>query len=141
MYVKNTASLVRGFFSCFSHQLYFTRILEAKQNTVLSRDIFDLLLRLFQPCPDDSVDTNSLIKQRASETCRRMLTNGALNSTVYTAVGSAYNSHGRLVNILSNIFLSIMEMVVLYLVLEVIEKGNLLKRLGTFAISIMNKVF
>lgn len=48
-----------------------------------------------QPCPGDSADTNSLVNQRASETCRRMLTNGALNSTMYTAVGKAYNSHAH----------------------------------------------
>lgn len=86
----------------------YTKILEAKENAVdryTSSDLFlTTVTQLFQPCPGDSADTNSLVNQRASETCRRMLTNGALNSTMYTAVGKAYNSHGKLVNIPSNTF-------------------------------------
>nr|XP_022286304.1 A disintegrin and metalloproteinase with thrombospondin motifs 4-like [Crassostrea virginica] len=48
-----------------------------------------------QPCPGDSADVNALIKQRASETCSRLLSIGALNSSLYTAVGSLYNSHAH----------------------------------------------
>ncbi|XP_061192824.1 A disintegrin and metalloproteinase with thrombospondin motifs 18-like [Saccostrea echinata] len=48
-----------------------------------------------QPCPGDSLNTDTLIKQRASETCARMLQNSVINSTLYTAVGSLYNSHAH----------------------------------------------
>ena len=58
-----------------------------------------LLFLLLKPCPGDSADVNALIKQRASETCSRLLSIGALNSSLYTAVGSLYNSHGRYFNV------------------------------------------
>ncbi|XP_048744997.1 A disintegrin and metalloproteinase with thrombospondin motifs 6-like [Ostrea edulis] len=48
-----------------------------------------------QPCSGDSSDTDALIKQRASETCRRMLKNNVINSTLYTADGSLYKSHAH----------------------------------------------
>ena len=57
-----------------------------------------LLFLLLKPCPGDSADVNALIKQRASETCSRLLSIGALNSSLYTAVGSLYNSHGKYIN-------------------------------------------
>ncbi|XP_062602213.1 A disintegrin and metalloproteinase with thrombospondin motifs 18-like, partial [Saccostrea cucullata] len=39
------------------------------------------------PCPNDSADIKTLINQRASETCSRLLKNNVLDSEKYTSVG------------------------------------------------------
>ncbi|XP_062571464.1 A disintegrin and metalloproteinase with thrombospondin motifs 18-like [Saccostrea cucullata] len=49
-----------------------------------------------EPCPNDSSDINTLINQRASETCSRMLKNKVLDSTKYTSVGRKMDWHGHL---------------------------------------------
>ncbi|XP_062585378.1 A disintegrin and metalloproteinase with thrombospondin motifs 18-like [Saccostrea cucullata] len=49
-----------------------------------------------EPCPNDSSDINTLINQRASETCSRLLKNKVLDSTKYTSVGRKMNSNGHM---------------------------------------------
>ncbi|XP_061192818.1 A disintegrin and metalloproteinase with thrombospondin motifs 18-like [Saccostrea echinata] len=49
-----------------------------------------------EPCPNDSSDMTTLINQRASETCSRLLKNKVLDSTKYTSFGRKLDWHGHL---------------------------------------------
>lgn len=48
-------------------------------------------LNIFQPCVGDISMDSYLIKERASETCQRLIDNNVINGTEYTAKGTIYS--------------------------------------------------
>ncbi|XP_033760809.1 A disintegrin and metalloproteinase with thrombospondin motifs 15-like isoform X2 [Pecten maximus] len=49
-----------------------------------------------KPCDDDSEDKQTLIKQRASETCSRLITAGHINGSLHLPTGARYNNEALL---------------------------------------------
>ncbi|OPL33456.1 hypothetical protein AM593_03711, partial [Mytilus galloprovincialis] len=67
-----------------------------KNNASCDGDEYEAQGCSLTPCVGDSTIDSNLIKQRASETCQRLIDNNIINGTEYTASGTIYSSlnHG-----------------------------------------------